>query len=99
MVVEMLGLFGRARAGMALTPAERAVLKLIEGVVLAGIVAAAPVVAQALAGQHPDVLNALHVGLSAFCVAALGAILKYVRAFGDPPIDGSGGSGNSSELH
>jgi hypothetical protein len=86
----MLGLFGRARAGMALTPAERAVLRLIEGVLLAGMVAAAPVVAHALAGQHPDLVNALHVGLSAFCVAALGAILKYVRAFGDPPIGGSG---------
>ena len=44
-------LIQRARAGMALTPAERALLRLLEGLLCAALVAAAPIIAQALSQQ------------------------------------------------
>jgi hypothetical protein len=79
-------LFGRARANMPLTPAERAVLRLVEGLVCAALVAALPIIADALARgtvSWPDVARA---ALAAAAVAVLLALAKYARAHGDPAI-------------
>lgn len=80
-------LFGRARAYAPLTPAERAVLRLLEGLACAALVAALPVVAQVLAAQGsvnwPDVGRA---ALAAGAVAVLLALAKYARAHGDPAL-------------
>lgn len=79
-------LFGRARAYAPLTPAERAVLRLFEGLACAALVAALPVIAQALAHgpvNWPDVGRA---ALAAGAVAVLLALAKYARAHGDPAL-------------
>jgi hypothetical protein len=79
-------LFGRARAYAPLTPAERAVLRLLEGLACTALVAALPIVAQALAHgavNWPDVGRA---ALAAGAVAVLLALAKYARAHGDPAL-------------
>jgi hypothetical protein len=79
-------LFARARAYAPLTPGERALLRLIEGLACAALVAALPVVADAL-GRGPvrwdDVARA---ALAAAAVAVLLALAKYARAQGDPAL-------------
>lgn len=79
-------MFARASAGLNLTPMERAALRMLEGLaataVVAGITAAAPL----LAGGSVDWANVGHVALAAGITAALLAILKYAKAFGDAPI-------------
>ena len=79
-------LFARARARAPLTPGERALLRLIEGLACAALVAALPVVAGAL-GHGPvrwdDVGRA---ALAAAAVAVLLALAKYARAQGDPAL-------------
>jgi hypothetical protein len=68
-------LFARAAQRQTLTPAERALLRLVEGLACTALVAALPILAQALA---------------AAAVAVLLALVKYAKAFGDPPLDGAG---------
>lgn len=79
-------LFARARAYAPLTPGERALLRLIEGLTCAALVAALPVVASAL-GHGPvrwdDVARTV---LAAAAVAVLLALAKYARAQGDPAL-------------
>lgn len=80
-------LFARAGAYAHLTPGERALLKLIEGLACAGLVAALPIVAGALTSS--GAVNWADVGraaLAAAAVAVLLAIAKYAKAHGDPPI-------------
>ena len=88
-------LLGRARAGMALTPAERALLRLAEGLLCAGLVAAAPVIAQALGRQGVIWGDVARAALAAGATAILLALAKYARAQGDPPLaappDGTAG--------
>lgn len=82
----MTTLFRRARAYAALTPAERALLKLLEGLACAALVAALPIVADALsrgAVSWPDVGRA---ALAAAAVAVLLALTKYAKAHGDPTL-------------
>ena len=79
-------LFARARARAPLTPGERALLRLIEGLACAALVAALPVVANALghgAVRWDDVGRA---ALAAAGVAVLLALAKYARAQGDPAL-------------
>ena len=85
----MLSLLQRAHFYENLTPGERALLKIIEGLlvsaVIAGLVAAFPL----LSTQNVASINWTAV-LSVF-VAATGKTLydgvsKYFKAFGDPPL-------------
>ncbi len=79
-------LFGRARARAPLTPVERALLRLIEGLACAALVAALPVVADALGhgAVHWDDVG--RTALAAAAVAVLLALAKYARAQGDPAL-------------
>lgn len=82
----MFSLFRRARAYSSLTPAERALLKLLEGLACVALVAALPIVASALshgAVNWPDVARA---ALAAAAVAVLLALAKYAKAHGDPAL-------------
>jgi hypothetical protein len=79
-------LIQRARAGMALTPGERALLRLAEGLLCAGLVAAAPIVAQALGQQVVNWGDVARAALAAGATAILLALTKYARAQGDPPL-------------
>jgi hypothetical protein len=82
----MFSLFCRARAYSSLTPAERALLTLLEGLACAALVAALPIVAAVLshgAVNWPDVARA---ALAAAAVATLLALATYAKAHGDPTL-------------
>ena len=79
-------LWSRSRAYAALTPGERALLRLLEGLLCAGVVAALPIIAEALS-QQPVNWSALgRAALAAVATAMLLALNKYLRAHGDPPL-------------
>lgn len=82
----MTTLFTRARAYQPLTPAERAVLKLVEGLLCVALVAALPVVADALGRQTVNWSDVARAALSAASVAVLLALAKYAKAHGDPAL-------------
>lgn len=79
-------ILAKARGNLNLTPAERALLKLAEGALVAGAIAALPVVAQALATQRIDWAQALRTAVATFAVAGLLAATKYLKAQNDPPL-------------
>jgi len=83
----MFSLFARARAQLNLSPGERAALKLVEGYVLAGAVAALPVVSQLLAQQTIVWAHVLRLAGGTFAVATLMAVSKYYKAQGDVPLE------------
>lgn len=70
----MVRLFTLARSNASLAPAERALLKLIEGRACAALVAALPILADALGHSAGG------------ATAALLALVKYCKAYGDPPL-------------
>ncbi|MFI5272069.1 MAG: hypothetical protein ACHQ4H_03440 [Ktedonobacterales bacterium] len=80
----MRTLFLRARSYAPLTPAERALLRLLEGLVCAALVAALPVLAQALSHGAINWADVARAALAAAAVAVLLALAKYARAHGDP---------------
>ncbi|HEX2348925.1 MAG TPA: hypothetical protein VHI51_10880 [Ktedonobacterales bacterium] len=80
------GLWRRARAYAALTPGERALLRLAEGLLCAGLVAALPVIAAALGHQPINWSDLGRAALAAAATAMLLALNKYLRAHGDPPL-------------
>ncbi|MGH2484647.1 MAG: hypothetical protein ACRDHE_01415 [Ktedonobacterales bacterium] len=82
----MRNLFARARANVTLSPGERALLKLIEGLLCAVVVAALPALAGALG--HNGVLwsDVARTALAAGAVAVLLALAKYAKAHGDPAL-------------
>lgn len=82
----MLKLFTRARAYAPLTPGERALLKLAEGLTCAALVAALPVVASALSQSSVNWGDIARAALAAASVAVLLALAKYARAQGDPAL-------------
>ena len=80
----MFSLFARAAQGAALLPAERAALKLAQGLGTAALVAGAPIVAIAL--QHPttaDWSGTIHAAIGAAATAILLAAQKWISAKGD----------------
>lgn len=77
-------LWRRALAHAALTPGERALLRLAEGLFCAGLVAALPIIAEALGQQSVNWSDVGRAALAAAATAALLALNKYVRAHGDP---------------
>lgn len=82
----MSSIFSRAHLHANLTPAERALLKLIEGLACAALVAALPILSSALANgpvNWPDVVRA---ALAAAAVAVLLALSKYAKAHADPAL-------------
>lgn len=79
-------LFARARAYQPLTPAERATLKLLEGLFSVALVAALPVVADALGRQSVNWTDIARTALAAAAVAVLLALSKYAKAHGDPAL-------------
>ncbi len=82
-------LWRRAQAYTALTPGERALLRLVEGLVCAGIVAALPIIADALGRQAVNWSDVGRAALAAALTAILLALNKYLRAQNDPPLTGA----------
>ena len=78
--------FAKAQNNLNLTPGERAFLKLVEGFVVAGIVAALPIISQALAAQSINWAQLLRTAAATCSVAALLAVTKYLKAQNDPPL-------------
>ncbi len=68
--------------------AERALLRLAEGLAATALVAALPIVAQALSDGTLNWGNVARTAFAAATVAVLLALVKYARAFGDPPLEG-----------
>ena len=79
-------LLRRAQSYAGLTPGERALLRLGEGLLCAGIVAALPIIAQALSQQTVSWDDVGRAALAAAATAMLLALNKYLRAHGDPPV-------------
>lgn len=79
----------RALAYASLTPAERALLRLGEGLLCAGLVAALPVIAEALGQQSVNWSDVGRVALAAGATAILLALNKYLHAHSDPPLTGA----------
>jgi hypothetical protein len=79
-------IFKRASLGMNLTPGERALLKLVEGWILAGAVAGLIVFLTAVTQAKPDWGAALKLAATAFIVATGFAALKYLKAQQDSPL-------------
>ncbi len=94
----MSSLFARARAYQTLTPAERALLNLLEGLLCAALVAALPIVAQALARGSINWSDVARTALAAGAVAILLSLAKYARAHGDPAL-ADALAGTSAALH
>jgi hypothetical protein len=84
----MFNLLRRAASYAPLTAGERALLRLCEGLLCAGLVAMAPVVAHALAQQQMSWSDTVRAALAAGAVAVLLALSKYARAHGDPALTG-----------
>ena len=82
-----MSLFSKANAGLNLTPGERAALKLVQGFILAGLVAALPVLAQLLAAQTINWADVARIAGGTFGVAVLMAVAKWFSAQGDSPLD------------
>lgn len=82
-------LLRRAAAYATLTPGERALLRLGEGLLCAGAVAALPVLADALAQQSVNWSDVGRAALAAAATAMLLALNKYLRAHSDPPLTGA----------
>ncbi len=86
----------RALAYAPLTPGERALLRLAEGLLCAALVAALPIVADALGRQAVNWSDVGRAALAAGATAALLALNKYLRAHGDPPLTGAAPSASST---
>lgn len=82
---DMARLFAQARNHALLAPGERALLKLIEGLACAALVAALPIVASALGHGGVNWSDVGRTALAAGATAALMALIKYCKAWGDPP--------------
>jgi hypothetical protein len=83
---DMRRLFARARNNASLAPGERALLKLIEGLACAALVAALPIVADALGHGSVNWGDVGRAALAAGVTAAMLALIKYFKAYGDPPL-------------
>jgi hypothetical protein len=81
-----MGVFAKARAHESLTPAQRAFLKLVEGFIIAGVVAALPVLSLALGQADVNWAVVGRVALGTFTAAVLMAAVKYLKAQGDPAL-------------
>lgn len=84
-----MNLFQRAFAGSALTPGERALLKLLQGFALAGVQSAlllAPSLIALNGGQVTIAAGGFGMMLGAFVHGLIAAYQKYASAKGDAPL-------------
>lgn len=81
-----MNVFARANTNQNLTPFERALLKLLQNLLIAAVVAALPAVSAALAQQSPNWSDVLHTAIAAVSVAVGNAFWKWFTAQGDPPL-------------
>ncbi|HEY7779702.1 MAG TPA: hypothetical protein VIC85_05775, partial [Ktedonobacterales bacterium] len=88
----MRSILARARAYETLTPGERALLRLVEGLASVALVGALTAGAQYLGAAHGASLGAVDwAGVARVCaaggvVALLMAVAKYCKAQGDPAL-------------
>lgn len=87
----MKTLFARAASYASLTPAERAILRLLEGLAYVALIGAATACAEYLSA-HPGASSAvdwqpiLRACAAGAAVAVLMALAKYFKAHGDPAL-------------
>lgn len=85
-----MSIFSRAAAGLSLSPAARALLRLIDGLIVAALVTALPVIAQLLANRLDagavDWRQMATLALASLAFAFLMALAKYAKAQGDAPL-------------
>lgn len=85
-----MAIFQAAASGANLSPMARAVLRFVEGLVVAALVVVLPVLGQLLATQlNAGAINWTQVGtvaLSGFVFALLMALSKWAKAHGDAPL-------------
>jgi hypothetical protein len=87
-----MNLFARASAGLALTPGERAFLKVVDGFVLTAGGAAFAAVAQLLsAGGVVDWRKVAAVAGVTFATSLVVAMKKFFTAQGDAPLAAAAG--------
>lgn len=79
-------MFRRAFAGLNLTPFERAIMKLLQLLLIAAVIAALPIVSAALNQQNPDWNNVIHTAIAAVSMAVAGAFWKWFSAHLDTPL-------------
>lgn len=84
----MKSLFARASAGLNLTPGERALLKLVKGIVLTALAAAFTAACQLLGSNFGkvDAKTVAEVAGVTFGVAVCNALEKWASAQGDEPL-------------
>lgn len=88
--MSILTIFTRAAHGLALTPEERAFLKLAQGVVWAGVIAAVGALTSLLSSGHFTLNEPTLIGIAtAALVAILNAVAKLVSARGDSALGGA----------
>ena len=81
-----MNIFRKSSQGLNLTPAERSFLRLLEGLLAAALVAALPVVADALSHGAVNWSDVGRAALAAGATAVLLALLKWAKAQGDAPL-------------
>lgn len=81
-----MSIFGKARAGENLSPAARSFLRLLEGLAATAVVAALPVVSDALSQGSVNWSDVGRAAIAAASTAVLLAAVKYARAQGDAPL-------------
>lgn len=80
-----MNIFSKAAAGVTLTPAERAALKLVIGIVITALFAGGDAIVQYLTSPHDtiDWNKVITVGVIAFVSSLAFALHKYITAHGD----------------
>lgn len=78
-----MNIFAKASAGLPLTPAQRAFLRLLEGFFMTGFVVAVQTFALYSSEGYVDWANVAHTALIAGAVAFLLAVAKYYKSHGD----------------
>lgn len=87
----MRDLLRRAAAYQPLTPIQRALLRLLEGLAATALVAALPIIADALSRGEVNWPDVGRAALAAASVAVLLALTKYAKAHADPSLGGEVG--------
>src|SRR5260221_1811497 len=81
-----MSIFAKARAGLNLTPADRAFLKLVAGWVIAGALSALVAFVTAVTQPNPNWRVVLAITATAVVTAPAFAALNCVNAHLDPPL-------------
>lgn len=84
--MNLLDLFNAAWKQANLSPTSRALIRLVELCVIAGLVTAVPPALTAMNHQDVNFGNVLATAASTFMMAFIAAFLKYVKAQNDLPL-------------